>query len=52
MSVNVGNNGRGGSECIDPVSADDAYGFLETHRDDSDALAAMEQHFAGKIVDA
>lgn len=51
MSVSVG-NGRGGSESIEPVSSDDAYGFLEANSDDSDALAAIEKHFASKIVDA
>lgn len=52
MAVSVGNNGRGGSENIEPVSMDDAYAFLEAHSDDSEALQAIEKHFSDKIVDA
>lgn len=52
MAVNVGNNGRGGSEDIEPVSPDDAYGFLEAHSDDSDALEAITLHFADRVQDA
>jgi hypothetical protein len=51
MAETVGNSSHG-SECIEPVTADDAYGFLEAHSDDSDALDAMNQYFADKIVDA
>ncbi len=52
MSVSVGNNGRGGSECIEAIDADDAYSFLEAHSDDSKALEAMDRYFADKITDA
>ena len=52
MAVSVGNNATGGSPAIEPVTADDAYGFLEAHSDDDEALAAMEQYFADRITDA
>ena len=52
MAVSVGNGATGGSEAIEPVTADDAYGFLEAHSDDDEALAAMEQYFADRITDA
>lgn len=48
MAVRVGNNGRGGSEDIEPVSADDAYGFLEAHSGDPEALKAIETYFADR----
>jgi hypothetical protein len=52
MAVSVGSNGTSGSESIEPVDADDAHAFLEAHSEDPDALKALEQHFADKIVDA
>jgi len=52
MSVNVGNNGRGGSEDIEPVSDDDAYGFLESHSDYEGARAAIDKYFAERVQDA
>lgn len=52
MSVSVGNNGIGGSESIEPVSEDDAYGFLEVHSDDPAALQALEKHFSDRVQDA
>ena len=51
MAESIGNSSHG-SECIEPINADDAYGFLEAHSDDEKALAAMSSHFADKIVDA
>ena len=52
MAVSLGGGSTGGSEALEPVSADDAYAFLEAHSDESEALAAIEKHFADKIVDA
>lgn len=52
MSVPCGNNGRGGSSDIEPVSDTDALGFLEAHSDDNAALAAIEKYFADDVVDA
>lgn len=52
MAVAVGSNGRGWGEEIEAVSGDDAYGFLEAHSDDPDALAAIEKHFAFRVHDA
>lgn len=52
MSVPVGNNGRGGSADIEPVSDDDAFGFLEAHSDDDDAMAAIEKFFADRVEEA
>jgi len=52
MAVSVGNNGRGGSEGIEPVCGDDAYGFLEAHSDETDAQQAIQEHFAFRVVDA
>jgi len=51
MSVAVG-DGMGGSEDIEPVDADDAYGFLEAHSDDRDALRMIDEHFADRVEDA
>jgi hypothetical protein len=52
MAVSVGSNSIDGSECIEPVSVDDAYSFLEAHSDDDEACEALTKHFADKIVDA
>lgn len=52
MAVSVGNNGTGGSENIEAVIADDAYGFLQAHSDDSDAQESIDQYFADRVVDA
>lgn len=52
MSVGVGSNGRGGSEDIEPVSDDDAYGFLEAHSGEAGAEAAIDKHFADRVQDA
>lgn len=51
MAVSVG-KASGGSSAIESVDADDAYGFLEAHSDEDEALAAMEQYFADRITDA
>lgn len=52
MAVSVGGNGSGWSEEIEPVSEDDAFGFLQAHSDDPDALAAIDKHFADRVQDA
>ncbi len=52
LSVNVGNGGRGGSECIEPTNDDDAYGFLEAHSEDPEALDAIAQWFDTRVTDA
>ena len=52
MGVSVGNNGRGGSETIEPVTDDDAYGFLESHSKDEKAVKAIDIYFADRVVDA
>ena len=52
MSVSVGNNGRGGSADIEPVCENDAYGFLEAHSDDSEAMAAIEKFYSDRIQEA
>lgn len=52
MSVPVGNNGRGGSERIEPIDSDDAFGFLQAHSDESEAQAAIDEYFADRVVDA
>lgn len=51
MAVSCG-NGRGGSESIEPVSAKDAYAFLQANSDDGEALEALEKHFGSQIEDA
>ena len=51
MAETIGNSSHGG-ECIEPITSDDAYGFLEVHSDVEKALAAMNEYFAAKIVDA
>jgi len=51
MAVTVG-NGSAGSEDIEAVSADDAYGFLEAHSADDDAQIAIDNYFADRVVDA
>ena len=52
MAISVGSNGRGGSSKIEPVSKEDAFGFLQAHSDESDALEAIEKYFADSIQDA
>ena len=52
MSVPVGSNGRGGSERIEPVDNDDAFGLLQAHSDESEAQEAIDKHFAERVVDA
>ena len=51
MAKTIGNSSHGG-ECIEPITSDDAHGFLEAHSDDEEALAAMNKYFSEKIVDA
>jgi hypothetical protein len=52
MSVSVGSNGRGGSEDIEPVNDDDAFGFLQANSDDTEALEAIDKYFADRVQDA
>jgi hypothetical protein len=52
MAVSVGNNGTGGSEDIEPITDDDAFGFLQSHSDDSEAIAAIDKYFADRVQDA
>ena len=52
MAVSVGGGGTGGSSDLEAISADDAYGFLEAHSDDSDAMEAIESFFPDRVVDA
>jgi hypothetical protein len=52
MATRVGNNGRGWGEEIEAVCEDDAYGFLEAHSDDSEAMEAIEKYFPDRVVDA
>jgi len=52
MAVSVGNNGYGGSETIEPIDDDDAYGFLQAHSDDSDAEELIDQYFADRVSGA
>jgi hypothetical protein len=52
MAVPVGSNGKGGSEDIEPVSDRDAFGFLQAHSDDAEALEAIEKYFADQVTDA
>ena len=51
MAVSYGND-RGGSQNIEPVSDDDAYRFLEAHSSESEAMEAIEKHFADRVTDA
>jgi len=37
---------------IEPVAADDAYAYLESHSDQEAHCAAIESYFADRIVDA
>lgn len=52
MAVSVGSNEYGGSEKIEPVSEDDAFGFLQRHSDDADAMKTIEKYFASRVEDA
>ena len=52
MAVSVGNNGTGGSEDIEPVNGDDAFGFLQAHSDAKEAVVAIDKHFADRVQDA
>lgn len=52
MAVPVGNNGMGASADIEPVDDDDAFGFLQAHSNERDALEAIDKYFADRIQDA
>lgn len=52
MAVSVGNGHTGGSQRIEPVCDEDAYGFLEKHSDDTQAREAIEKYFADQVEDA
>ena len=51
MAVSIG-NGSSGSSDITPCTVEEAYEFLENNSDDSEALEALENYFAEKIVEA
>jgi len=42
----------GGSESIEPIDDEDAFGFLQSHSDDDDAQAAIVTYFADRVIDA
>lgn len=52
MAVAVGSNGTGGSADIEPLDDEDAFGFLQAHSDEDDALEAIEKYFADRVQDA
>ena len=52
MAVRVGNNGSGGSEDIEAIDGEDAYGFLEAHSDDEEAVEAIDRFFSDQVEDA
>ena len=52
MAVSAGGNGTCGSSDIEPVSADDAFGFLQANSDDSEAVEAIDKYFADRVQDA
>ena len=52
MAKSLGNGSRSGSSDIEAINADDAYGFLEAHSNDSEALAAIEKYFPDRVVEA
>lgn len=52
MAVSVGNNGWGWGEDIEPVTGDDAFGFLQAHSDESEASEAIDKYFADRVQDA
>ena len=52
MAISVGNNGTCGSDDIEPIGDDDAYGFLQAHSDDKEALEAIDKYFADRVEDA
>lgn len=51
MAVSCGNNVRG-SESIEAITEEDAYGFLEAHSEDTEAAEAIQEYFADRIIDA
>ena len=52
MAVSTPDNTIEGSSNIEPVSDDDAFGFLQAHSEYRAALAAIEHYFADRVVDA
>ena len=52
MAVSCGSGGRSGSEDIEPIDAEDAFGFLQAHSDESEAVEAIEKYFASMVEEA
>lgn len=53
MAASAGNNGTSGSSDIEPVTPEDAFGFLQAHSGEYDsAEKALEEHFASWIEEA
>lgn len=52
MAIVTSGNDRTGSTCIEPVTDDEAYAFLERHSADDEALAALERYFGDRVQDA
>lgn len=52
MATRLGGGSIGWGEEIEPVSDDDAYGFLEAHSDDAAAMGAIDKYFADRVQDA
>lgn len=52
MARRCGSNSYCGGDAIEAISDDDAYGFLEAHSDESQAVEAIEAHFAARVTDA
>lgn len=51
MAVSI-SGGSEGSSSIEPVTDDDAFGFLQAHSDDSKSQEAIDTHFADRIEEA
>jgi len=51
MASTVGNETTG-SERIEPITADDAFGFLQAHSNDMDASDSIETYFSDRTIEA
>lgn len=52
MARSAGSSGVSGSSDIEAICEDDAYGFLEAHSDDDEALVAIETYFSNRVKEA
>lgn len=52
MAVSCGNNSTSGSEDIEPIDDDDAFGFLQAHSDDTEAQEAIDKYFSDVVEEA